>query len=159
MVMNSILMRKEPEGKQAVLGSSGAPLTLACSTSKGKPSRDYQYAKAVMDSQPELWHALMETRSTVISGYLVAKARAGVNVLQRFESWGGSIRPSTYRTCVLPYTIRIFEAVKQTGAPAIQFGTGTGALPHVMIQAGGDVMSVDWRLDLDTAWKQMGYGF
>lgn len=157
-VMDGIrLLRRELEGKQAVIGISGAPFTLACYMIEGRPSRDYHNAKAMMYSQPELWHALMEKLSQVIAGYLVAQVRAGVNAVQLFDSWVGSISPSTYRTFVLPYTRRIFEAVKQTGAPAIHFGTGTGALLNVMAEAGGDVMSVDWRLDLDIAWQQIGF--
>lgn len=151
------MVSREVEGKQAVIGFAGAPFTLACYMIEGRPSRDYRNAKAMMYGQPELWHALMEKLSTVIADYLVAQVHAGVNVVQVFDSWIGSISPSTYRTFVLPYTQRVFAAVKQTGAPAIHFGTGTSSLLGVMTEAGGDVMSVDWRVDLDSAWEQIGY--
>ena len=65
--------------------------------------------------------------------------------------------PSVYRRFVLPYTQRIFQAVKQTGTPAIHFGTGAAALLPLVAEAGGDVISVDWRVDLDEAWAQIGY--
>ncbi|GHO43959.1 uroporphyrinogen decarboxylase [Ktedonospora formicarum] len=157
-VMGGIrLLRQELEGKRAVIGIAGAPFTLACYMIEGRPSRDYHTAKALMYSQPEIWHQLMDKISTVIAGYLVAQVRAGVNAVQVFDSWIGSISPSTYREYVLPYTQRVFSAVKLAGAPAIHFGTGTSSLLGVMAEAGGDVMSVDWRVDLDIAWKQIGY--
>jgi len=111
----------------------------------------------LMYGQPELWHALMEKLTTVISGYLVAQVRAGADVVQIFDSWVGALSPSAYQRFVQPYSQRVFEAVKQTGAPAIHFGTGTGALLESMAAAGGDVMSVDWRVDLDEAWARIGY--
>jgi uroporphyrinogen decarboxylase len=151
------LVRHELEGKQAVIGVAGGPFTLACYMIEGKPSRDYATAKALMYSQPELWHRLMEKITTVVTNYLLAEIAAGAHVVQIFESWIGTLSPSAYRRFVLPYTQRIFAAVKQTGAPAIHFGTGAAALLDVMVEAGGDVLSVDWRVDLDAAWEQIGF--
>ena len=56
-----------------------------------------------------------------------------------------------------PYTQRIFAAIKQTSTPAIHFGTGTASLLERMAEAGGDIISIDWRMDLDTAWERIGY--
>jgi uroporphyrinogen decarboxylase len=157
-VMDGIrLIRREVEGKQAIIGISGAPFTLACYLIEGGPSRDYRQAKALMYSQPEIWHALMEKITQTISGYVVAQAQAGADVIQLFDSWVGALSPSVYRRFVLPYTRRIFAAIKQVGAPSIHFGTGTGALLETLTEAGGDVLSIDWRIDLDEAWARIGF--
>jgi uroporphyrinogen decarboxylase len=157
-VMDAVRMvRRELEGKQAVIGFSGAPFTLACYMIEGRPSRDYSIAKSLMYGQPEVWHALMTKLADVVSDYLLAQIRAGADVVQLFDSWVGALSPSVYRRFVLPYTQRIFRAVKQTGTPAIHFGTGAAALLPLMAEAGGDVISVDWRVDLDEAWAQIGY--
>ncbi|MGH2478770.1 MAG: uroporphyrinogen decarboxylase [Ktedonobacteraceae bacterium] len=157
-VMEAIRMLcRELEGKQAVIGFSGAPFTLACYLIEGRPSRDYSLAKSLMYGQPEIWHALMEKLTETTVRYLVAQARAGANVIQLFDSWVGSLNPSTYRRFVLPYTQRILKAVKETGTPSIHFGTSTGTLLEAMTEAGGDIISVDWRYDLDTAWQRIGY--
>jgi uroporphyrinogen decarboxylase len=157
-VMDAIRMvRRELEGKQAVIGFSGAPFTLACYMIEGRPSRDYSLAKSLMYGQPEVWHALMTKLADLVSDYLVAQIKAGADVVQLFDSWVGALSPSVYRRFVLPYTQQIFRAVKQTGTPAIHFGTGTAALLPLMVKAGGDVISVDWRVDLDEAWAQIGY--
>ncbi|GHO86665.1 uroporphyrinogen decarboxylase [Dictyobacter formicarum] len=150
------LVRRELEGKQAVIGVSGGPFTLACYMIEGKPSRDYATAKALMYSQPALWHTLMEKVTTVVTQYVLAEIAAGADVIQIFESWIGTLGPTAYRRFVLPYTQRIFAAIKQTGTPAIHFGTGAAALLESMAEAGGDVISVDWRVELDTAWERIG---
>jgi uroporphyrinogen decarboxylase len=151
------LVRRELEGKQAVIGFSGAPFTLACYLIEGRPSRDYAVAKSLMYGQPEIWHALMNTLTEVVSGYLLAQISAGVDAVQLFDSWVGSLSPGVYRRYVQPYSHRIFEAIKQTGTPSIHFGTGTASLLELMAEAGGDIISIDWRMDLDTAWKRIGY--
>lgn len=157
-VMEAVrLVRRELEGKQAVIGFSGAPFTLACYLIEGRPSRDYATAKALMYGQPEVWHALMEKLTEVTVRYLVAQIKAGVNVVQLFDSWVGALSPSAYRSFVFPYTRRIFQAVKETGAPAIHFGTSTGTLLETMAEAGGDILCIDWRFDLDEAWRRIGY--
>jgi uroporphyrinogen decarboxylase len=151
------LVRRELEGKQALIGFSGAPFTLACYLIEGRPSRDYAMAKALMYGQPDVWHALMDKLTEVVARYLVAQIRAGADVVQLFDSWVGSLGPSVYRRFVQPYSRRIFAAVKETGAPAIHFGTGAASLLELMTEAGGDVISVDWRVDLDAAWARIGY--
>jgi uroporphyrinogen decarboxylase len=157
-VMQAIrLVRRELEGKQAVIGFSGAPFTLACYLIEGRPSRDYALAKSLMYGQPEIWHALMNKLTEVVSRYMLAQISAGVDVVQLFDSWVGSLGPSVYMQYVQPYSQRIFEAIKQTGTPSIHFGTGTADLLELMTEAGGDIISIDWRMDLDTAWARIGY--
>ncbi len=151
------LVRRELAGKQAVIGFSGAPFTLACYLIEGKPSRDYATAKALMYGQPELWDMLMSKLSAVVTNYLLAQIKEGADVVQLFDSWIGTLSPSAYRRFVLPYMQNIFAAVKQTGTPAIHFGTGTASLLDIMVEAGGDIISVDWRVDLDAAWARIGY--
>lgn len=157
-VMEAIrLVRRELAGKQAVIGFSGAPFTLACYLIEGRPSRDYGIAKSLMYGQPGTWDALMNKLTEVVSRYLVAQVEAGVDVVQLFDSWVGALGPGAYKRFVQPYTQRVFEAVKQTGTPSIHFGTGTASLLELMAQAGGDIISVDWRVNLDDAWARIGY--
>ncbi len=151
------LVRRELAGKQAVIGFSGAPFTLACYLIEGRPSRDYGTAKSLMYAQPRTWHALMNKLTEVVARYLVAQIAAGADVVQLFDSWVGALSPSTYREYVQPYSRRIFEAVKAAGAPSIHFGTGAASLLELLTEAGGDVISVDWRVDLDEAWQCIGF--
>ncbi len=147
----------ELAGKQALIGFSGAPFTLACYLIEGKPSRDYAVAKTFMYSQPDAWNALMNKLTDMVTEYLLAQIRTGADVVQLFDSWVGTLGPSAYRRYVLPFMQRIFAAVRQTGTPSIHFGTGTASLLEAMVEAGSDVISVDWRVDLDSAWERIGH--
>jgi uroporphyrinogen decarboxylase len=151
------MVKHELAGKQALIGFSGAPFTLACYLIEGKPSRDYVVAKTFMYSQPEAWAALMNKLTDVVIAYLLAQIKIGADVVQLFDSWVGALGPSAYRRYVLPFMRRIFAAVRETGTPSIHFGTGTASLLEAMVEAGSDVISVDWRVDLDSAWRCIGY--
>ncbi|MEX2135532.1 MAG: uroporphyrinogen decarboxylase [Chloroflexota bacterium] len=154
-VMEAIrLVRGELAGKQAVIGFSGSPFTLACYLIEGRPSRDYAIAKAFMYREPGAWHALMEKLAEVVIRYLNAQVAAGAQVVQLFDSWVGALSPADYVIYVQPHVARIFAAVR--GAPTIHFGTGTAALLELMAEAGGDVIGVDARQSLDVAWGRIG---
>ena len=58
---------------------------------------------------------------------------------------------------MLPHTRSVIEAVRHT-VPGIHFGTVTGNLLELMREAGGDVIGLDWRVDLAEAWERLGPG-
>jgi uroporphyrinogen decarboxylase len=155
-VMDAIrLVRRELDGRQAVIGFSGAPFTLACYLIEGRPTRDYATAMAFMFAEPDAWDALMAKLTTLVIAYLNAQIDAGVHVVQLFDSWVGALAPADYGTYVQPHVARIFAEVR--GAPTIHFGTGAGSLLERMAAAGGDVVGVDHRLPLDAAWERIGH--
>jgi uroporphyrinogen decarboxylase len=155
-VMDAIrLVSREIAGRQALIGFSGSPFTLACYLVEGRPSRDYALAKAFMYREPVAWHALMEKLTEVVARYLNAQVTAGAQVVQLFDSWVGALAPADYVTYVAPHVSRIFAAVH--GAPTIHFGTGTASLLELMAEAGGDVMGIDARQSLDVAWERIGF--
>lgn len=152
-----MLRRELAGGQAAVIGFSGAPFTLACYLIEGRPSRDYAKAKALMVSQPATWAALMDKLTVTTILYLQAQVEAGAQVIQLFDSWVGSLSPEDYRVSVLPWVQRIFTAVRATGVPSIYFGTGNASLLELMASAGSDLMSLDWRVNLDDAWRRIGF--
>ncbi len=151
------IVRRELAGKQAVIGFSGAPFTLASYLIEGGPSRTFEKAKGLMFSQPEVWDALMTKLADSMIVYLTAQIEAGAQIVQLFDSWVGALNPEDYKRYVLPPTRRIFAAIAETGTPMINFGTGNASLLELMASAGGDIMSVDWRVNLDDAWARIGF--
>jgi uroporphyrinogen decarboxylase len=139
-----------------LIGFSGAPFTLASYIIEGKPTRDFVNTKALMYRDPKTWHQLMEKLAAGMASYLRAQVKAGVDVVQIFDSWVGCLSPQDYQQYVLPYSRRIFKELEATGVPRIHFGTGTTTLLEEMKQAGGDVFSVDWRIPIDEAWARLG---
>jgi uroporphyrinogen decarboxylase len=151
------LLRCQLDPSVAVIGFSGAPFTLAGYLIEGKPSREFLKTKAMMYGEPALWDALMTRLSQLVLEYLLAQIEAGAQLVQVFDSWVGALSPSDYRRYVLPHTTGIFKGLQGAGAPSIHFGTGTAGILSLMREAGGDVIGVDWRVDLGEAWRVIGY--
>ncbi|MDX6543634.1 MAG: uroporphyrinogen decarboxylase [Gaiellaceae bacterium] len=147
------LVRAELRDDQAVIGFCGGPFTVAGYLIEGKPSRDFLKVKSMMYGAPEVWHALMEKLTEQFSRYVAAKARAGANAIQLFDSWVGALSPPDYAEFVAPYSARILASVD---VPTIHFGTGTATLLEDMAAAGGDVIGLDWRIPLDRGWETVG---
>ncbi len=152
------ILRREADPGVAVIGFSGAPFTLAGYLVEGQPSRDFLKTKSMMYNEPALWGALMGRLTTMVLDYLRAQAAAGAHLVQLFDSWVGALSLADYRDYVAPSMRRIFDGLRAEGILAIHFGTGNAALIPAMRDAGGDVIGLDWRVDLGTTWKDdIGY--
>ena len=139
-----------------LIGFAGAPFTLASYLIEGGSSRQYQTTKTFMYTQPETWHRLMELLARVTADYLKMQIAAGADIVQIFDSWVGSLGPDDYRRFVLPHTASVIAALP-VDVPVIHFGTVTGNLLELMREAGGDVIGLDWRVDLASAWVRLNY--
>lgn len=151
------LARKALEGKVPLIGFAGAPFTLASYVIEGGHSRHYIDTKKMMVNEPALWDGLMSRLTHVVTDYLRAQIQAGAQAVQLFDSWVGCLGPEDYRRYVLPYSKRVLDGLSGLSAPTIHFGTGTSELLELMREAGGDVIGLDWRIDLAEGWKQIGY--
>jgi uroporphyrinogen decarboxylase len=150
------IVRKELEGKIPLIGFSGAPFTLASYIIEGGHSKNYILTKSLMYQDRPAWDALMEKISEVLIRYLNAQVRSGVQALQLFDSWVGCLSPGDYEEYILPYSQKIIKGVGEK-VPLIHFATSSAALLDLMRQAGGDVIGVDWRIDISEAWARLGY--
>jgi uroporphyrinogen decarboxylase len=139
-----------------LIGFTGAPFTLASYIIEGGGSRNYERAKAMMFAEPKAWHKLMEHLTAVIINYLNAQIDTGVQVVQIFDSWVGALGPSDYREFVLPHQKNVIAGIRKT-VPIIHFAHGSTHLLEMVSEAGGDVIGLDWRCDLDAAWKRVGH--
>jgi uroporphyrinogen decarboxylase len=138
-------------GATPLIGFAGGPFTLASYLVDGGPSKNFEITKSLMYGQPDLWADLMSRLADITIGFLQVQADAGASAIQLFDSWAGSLSLDDYRTCVLPYSKRIFDALAPSGLPRIHFGVNTGELLGVLGEAGADVVGVDWRVPLDEA--------
>ncbi len=141
----------------ALIGFAGAPFTLACYAIEGGSSRHYDRAKTFMYRDPAAWDALMQLLADATAVYLNAQVKAGAQVIQVFDSWVGTLSPHDYQRFVQPHMARLFSRLDPS-APAIHFGTGTATLLELQRDAGGSVIGLDWRVELDLAWERLGPG-
>ncbi len=151
------IVRKELEGKTALVGFAGAPFTLASYMIEGKPSREYAYTKQMMYAEPSLWKELMDTLEEVTVRYLLAQVEAGAQLLQLFDSWAGALTRDAFSTQVLPTLQAIVRRVKEKAdVPMTYFATDSSHLYPLFRTLGVDVVSIDWRTPLDEAWTILG---
>ncbi len=142
-------------GQTPLIGFAGAPFTLASYLVEGGPSRHHERTKALMHSEPDVWHALLERLAELTLTFLRVQVAAGVDAVQLFDSWAGALSERDYRQFVLPHSARVLAGLAGTGVPRIHFGVGTGELLGAMAQAGADVVGVDWRVPLDVATQRI----
>ena len=138
-----------------LIGFAGAPFTVASYMIEGGSSKNYENTKTLMYSEPRAWHDLMSLISSATAKYLNGQVNAGAQALQLFDSWVGCLSPSDYREFVLPYTKSVIDAIVD-GTPLIHFGTGTAMLLELMKEAGGQVIGLDFRVELKQAWDRLG---
>jgi uroporphyrinogen decarboxylase len=155
-VMDAIRILRGELKVTPLIGFCGAPFTVASYIVEGGASREFLKTKTMMYSDPQIWHALMDKLSSVLTDYLLAQIRAGAQAVQVFDSWVGALSPADYTTFVLPYSQRVLKAAEAKGVPVIHFGTNTTTLLPLMKQAGGSVIGLDWRIPLDDGWNLLG---
>jgi uroporphyrinogen decarboxylase len=143
------------DGRVPLIGFAGAPFTVASYLIEGGASREFLHTKRLMYEEPEAWQTLLGMLAEVTAAYLNGQIDAGARAVQLFDSWVGVLSPDDYRAFVLPHSRALIHALRP-GIPLIHFGTGTGALLPLMAEAGGAVIGLDWRVDLDEAWARLG---
>lgn len=148
-------IRRDLPDDVPLIGFAGAPFTLASYLIEGGASRHYLETKRLMYRDPGAWRALMERLVRLVTAYLNGQIAAGAQVVQLFDSWVGCLAPDDYRRHLLPHMRTLIRGLTP-GTPVIHFGTGTAGLLALLAEAGGDVIGVDWRIGLDTAWQRIG---
>jgi uroporphyrinogen decarboxylase len=146
-------------GDVPLIGFAGAPFTLASYLVEGGPSRNHARTKAMMLAEPNSWHALMSKLTDLTVAFLRAQIEAGVDAIQMFDSWAGTLSLADYRQYVLPHSSRVFATLSEYGLPMTHFGVGTAELLGAMsgalkcgTQPGqATVVGVDWRTSLADA--------
>jgi uroporphyrinogen decarboxylase len=138
-----------------LIGFAGAPFTLASYMVEGGASKNFLRTKTLMSARPDLWKMMMLKISDALILTLNAQIAAGAQAVQLFDSWVGCLSPADYARHVLPYSRRVIRGIKGD-VPVIHFGTQTDGLLELMRDAGGDVIGLDWRVNLATTWKRLG---
>ncbi len=148
--------RRVLEDSVPVIGFAGAPFTLAAYMVEGGGTKTFIHIKRLLFEQPKLAHALFEKLTTALIPYLQMQVKAGAQVIQIFDSWGGELSPQDFEAFSLPYLTRMVSELKATGVPVILFGTSMSTLLPLMRRTGADVIGLDWRIQADDARRILG---
>jgi uroporphyrinogen decarboxylase len=144
-------------GKVPVIGFTGAPFTLASYMIEGGASRTFLRTKQMMYANETLWRRLMGKLVDVLGPFALMQVASGARAIQVFDSWAGALGPDDYVRFVAPYSRALIERIRSSSMPVIHFGTGAAGFFRELHAAGGDVMGVDWRINIDQAWMDISY--
>lgn len=137
--------------KQALIGFAGAPWTVAAYMIEGGSSQNgFETSKSFLYNSPELAHQLLQAITDLTIGYLKRQIRAGAELIQVFESWGGVLTPTLFKEFSAPYAKQVVSAIEQeTGTPTIWFVGEAGGVWKSALENPCSVYGVDWRLELE----------
>ncbi|TKR30873.1 uroporphyrinogen decarboxylase [Luteimonas gilva] len=148
-------IRRELAGSVPLIGFSGSPWTLACYMVEGGGSDNFPTIKALALNDPAALHRLLSVNTDAVIAYLSAQRAAGAQVLQVFDTWGGTLSPAMYREFSLPYLVRIARELPRGGGaertPLILFGKGNAPYLEELAASGAEGIGVDWLVEMSEA--------
>lgn len=152
------MLKKEVEPHIPVLGFTGAPWTTAAYMIEGGGSRNYIHIKSMMYKNPELFFALMDHITGVLIKYLSYQVVSGARLVQIFDSWAGAMSAADYRLYALPATQKVIQGFKKLhpDVPLTLYVGNSGHCLEATAESGADVLSLDWRVELNDAARRVG---
>ncbi|MFM9827690.1 MAG: uroporphyrinogen decarboxylase [Sphingomonas sp.] len=132
------------------LGFAGSPWTVATYMVAGQGSRDQAETRRLAYGDPVLFGEIIEAIAVLTVEYLIGQIAAGVEAVQLFDSWSGSLSPQQFEQWVIAPTARIAADVRARapGVPIIGFPKGAGAkLADYARQTGIDAVGLDETID------------
>ncbi|WP_110678082.1 MULTISPECIES: uroporphyrinogen decarboxylase [Salinicola] len=160
-VMNAVrTIRRELNGRVPLIGFSGSPWTLATYMVEGGSSKDFRHIKAMLYGDPQTLHTLLGLLATAVTDYLNAQIRAGAQVVQIFDTWGGALSTPAYEAFSLAYMRRIVGGLirEHDGrrVPVILFTKNGGQWLESIADSGCDAVGLDWTTELGDARRRVG---
>jgi uroporphyrinogen decarboxylase len=153
-------IRRELNGRVPLIGFSGSPWTLATYMVEGGSSKDFRKSKAMLYSDPQAMHALLDKLAQSVTAYLNGQIRAGVQAVQIFDSWGGSLSAAAYQEFSLAYMQKIISGLirehEGRRVPVILFTKGGGLWLESMANSGAEALGLDWTCEIGSARERVG---
>ena len=161
-VLDAIAVTKRTlAGRVPLIGFSGSPWTLAVYMTEGGSPRTFRACKELLYSRPREAHQLLEALSCTVAEYLVAQVEAGADMVQIFDTWGGSLTPEAFAEFSLRYLEEVISRLRESSqeaqrVPVIVFSKGSNHALEGISRTGCDVVGVDWTIDLSDVRRRIG---
>jgi uroporphyrinogen decarboxylase len=133
------------------LGFAGSPWTVATYMVAGRGSKDHAETRELAYADPQEFGALVDAITAQTVDYLSKQIEAGVDAVQLFDSWAGSLSPAQFERWVIAPNAAIVKALKarHPDTPIIGFPKGAGAkLVDYAKGVGADAIGLDETIDL-----------
>lgn len=136
------------------LGFAGSPWTVATYMVAGHGSRDQAETRRYAYADPVAFAGIIDAIVECTIDYLSRQIEAGVEAVQLFDSWSGSLSPAQFERWVIAPNAAIVAAIheRHPGVPVIGFPKGAGEkLPAYARGTGVDAVGVDETIDPEWA--------
>ncbi|ASR51110.1 MAG: uroporphyrinogen decarboxylase [Blastomonas sp.] len=144
------LVKAELAPEKAFLGFAGSAWTVATYMVNGEGSKDQHATRAYAYRDPQGFQVLIDAIVDLTITYLIGQIDAGVDAVQIFDSWSGSLAPSQFERWVIAPNARIAAAIHEArpGVPVIGFPKGAGEkLAAYARETGVDALGLDETID------------
>ena len=151
------LIQKQVDNKVPVLGFAGAPWTLASYMIEGGGSKNFENIKSMMYQNPVLMHTLLSRITSAVIEYLSLKIEHGAALVQIFDTWASALDRDDYTKFALPYQQQIISELhkRHPETKITLYVNGVSNIFDLMVASGADLLSIDWRMDLAEAFRQL----
>jgi uroporphyrinogen decarboxylase len=143
------------------LGFAGSPWTVATYMIAGQGSREQAEARRLAYADPGKLHSILDLIATVTVDYLSGQIEAGVDAVQLFDSWSGSLSPAQFERFVIARTAWIVDQLRKRHprVPIIGFPRGAGGkLGAYARETGVDAIGLDETADPAWAHRELPDG-
>ena len=154
-------VKGELSPETTLLGFAGSPWTVATYMIAGQGSREQAEARRLAYADPAKLHVILDMIATVTVEYLSGQIEAGVDAVQLFDSWSGSLAPAQFERFVIARTSWIVEQLKKRhpGVPVIGFPRGAGGkLGAYARETGVGAIGIDETTDPNWAHRELPDG-
>jgi uroporphyrinogen decarboxylase len=149
-------LRRELGERAAVIGFAGAPWTLAAYATESKLSRDLEVLSALSYQDPRLLDRLLDRMVEICAETLRLEIAAGADCVQIFDTWAGMLAAERFERFAGRALRAVIERLGAKRPPLIVFARGAAHLLEPLAELGADVVSLDWRVDLEQAAAGIG---
>lgn len=151
------ITKRELNGRVPIIGFSGSPFTLLSYMVEGETTKSFSRIKSFIFQERDLAHHVLNLLAENIIDYLIANVKAGADVLQLFDTWGGILAPHHFDEFSLYYLTKIVEGIKsKADVPIILFSKGSNSSLEKIAMTGCDVVGIDWTVDIGLVRKLIG---
>ena len=151
-------VRAELDHSKTLIGFAGSPWTVATYMVAGQGSREQAEARRFAYADPEAFGAVIGRIEDVTIDYLSGQIEAGVDAVQLFDSWAGSLSPTQFEQWVIAPTARIVGKLRERhpNVPVIGFPKGAGGkLAAYARETGVAALGLDETVDASWAVKEL----
>ena len=154
-------VRQELDPNKTLIGFAGSPWTVATYMIAGQGSRDQVEARRLAYGDPGLFSTIISRIEEITFEYLSGQIEAGVEAVQLFDSWAGSLSPAQFEQWAIVPTARLIAALKtrHPEVPVIGFPKGAGGkLDAYARETGVSAVGLDETVDPAWAAKELPGG-